>query len=317
MSDATQLIIPYAAAPAPACRQALQGLALPTLGRLLARLAPAGEDAGAEDALSPPHERALARALGLPAHDGRIPWAAWQLYEQGQDPGNGPWAWITPCHWVVGRDRITMQPPARLALTEAESRALMAAMQPYFEEDGLALSWDQPGRWLAQGELFQGLACASLDRVSGRDVDAWLPRGAEARGLRRLQQEMQMLLYTHPVNEAREQARQFTVNSFWASGIGALPQPVTARRPAGLQVEGRLRDAALDGDGTAWAAVWRQIDAQVLPRLLEAMDQGRPVTLTLCGEHHAHTWAHTSRGWRQRLSSLLRAPSVTAVLESL
>ena len=85
MSDTTSLLIPYAASTAEGCQQALQGLALPHLDRLLARLSPhtAQTDTGEETSFTPPHERALARALGLPFDDGRTPWAAWHRHQQG------------------------------------------------------------------------------------------------------------------------------------------------------------------------------------------------------------------------------------------
>ena len=40
MSDTNHLLVPYAASAATGCQQALQGLALPHLDRLLARLSP-------------------------------------------------------------------------------------------------------------------------------------------------------------------------------------------------------------------------------------------------------------------------------------
>ncbi|MFD0668920.1 phosphoglycerate mutase [Ramlibacter sp. MAHUQ-53] len=318
MSDAIHLLIPFAVTASPGCAQALEGLALPALRRLLGRLAVDREDLGTLGDLSMPHERALARAIGLPATDGRIPWAAWQLRSEGRDPGTAPWAWLTPCHWEVGADRITMRAPQHLQLGEAESRTLMEAMQPYFEEDGMALTWDAPDRWLAQGEMLHELACASLERVVGAVVDDWLPRQREARPLRRLQQEMQMFLYTHPANEAREAARLPTVNSFWVSGAGSLPEDAPAHMPAGLKMETRLRDAALDGDWTAWTAVWREIDTHELPRLAAALDHGRPVTLTLCGERGSRTWIqrHGQRLWH-RATAGLRAPSLAAALDKL
>ncbi len=116
-----------------------------------------------------------------------------------------------------------MAQPAALQLSEADSRALLAAMTPFFEEDGLALEWIAPLCWRARGAVFQDLACASLDRAAGATVDDWLPRANEARTVRRLQQEMQMLLYTHPVNEEREARGLAPVNSFWVGGAGALP----------------------------------------------------------------------------------------------
>ena len=184
-------------------------------------------DLRSEHSLSPPHERALAQALGLPftdEGDGLIPWAAWEAVRSGLDarPGQG-WAWVTPCHWAMGREHATLTDPAALGLSEAESRTLLAAMAPYFETDGIRLHFLRADRWLAEGDVFCDLPTASLDRVLGRDVDPWLPKN---KTLMRLQNEMQMLLYTHAVNDARGAARQWPVNSFWLSGSGALTEAV-------------------------------------------------------------------------------------------
>ena len=75
------LIVALATSPTQGCQQAMKNLALPQLDRLLARLSPAGLDAGNETDFSPPHERALARHLGLAAGPaGTTPWAAWQRW---------------------------------------------------------------------------------------------------------------------------------------------------------------------------------------------------------------------------------------------
>ena len=128
-----------------------------------------------------------------------------------------------------------------------DSQALLAAMQPFFEQDGIALEYDAPTLWLARGEVFRDLATASLDRVVGRTIDDWMPRAEAAKTLRRLQQEMQMLLYTHEVNEARMRGGLLPVNSFWVSGTGALPGSPLPPAAPGLQITHYLRDAALRG----------------------------------------------------------------------
>lgn len=317
-----RLIVAYAACSGAQCRQALPGLHLPQLARLLARLEPmpaTAPEAADPDALglSLPHERALAQAWGLPDADGQIPWAAWARLRAGDPQAVGPaWAWLTPCHWAVGSDHIAMRPPSALDLSEAQSRDLLAAMQPYFAEDGLVVTWESPIRWCARGEILRHLPCASLDRVVGRAVDAWLPRAPEARALRRLQQEMQMLLYTHPVNEARERAGQLTVNSFWVDGAGAL-----AAEPAPAQgevlLDERLQTPALRDDAPAWQAAWETLDAQVLPRLDDALNQGRPVALTLAGERAAARFSTPTGSWLQRLQRRWRAPTPAATLAPL
>ncbi len=318
MSDSVHLLVPFASSIAEGCGQALRGLALPQLERLLGRLALAHTDGGGESTLSVPHERVLAREFGLPVEDGRIPWAAWQLFLGGRDPGEQAWAHITPCHWQVGTGHVSMGHPHDLQLDARDSQALLAAMRPFFEEDGITLEYDAPTRWLAQGELFRNLPTASLDRVVGRTVDGWMPRTPEAGKLRRLQQEMQMLLYTHEVNEARERGGLAPVNSFWASGTGALPSTHAMAAPPGLQIVHYLRDTALLGDWRAWAAAWQELDAKECPRLLQALADGRAVTLTLCGERSAQTWSSASAGgWLHRLGALFARGKAVALLESL
>jgi hypothetical protein len=312
------LLVPFAACPAPECAQALQGLALPNLERLARRLGLESADVGDPASLSPPHERALARACGLDAPDGLIPLAALQVREHDPaEPGAG-WAWIHPAHWRVGADHIAMAHPQDLQLDAEDSHALLEAMRPWFAEDGITLRYDAPLLWLAQGEIFRTLPTASLDRVAGRRIEPWLPSGEAGRGLRRLQQEMQMLLYTLPLNDARQRGGLLPVNSFWVSGSGALPAHVQPRPAPGLQVTPYLRDAALLGDWHAWASAWTQLDGREIARLLNELDAGRPVRLTLCGEVAARTWSSAAApgGWR-RLTRLFAAPSAASLLEGL
>ena len=318
MSDGVHLLIPYAGATAERRAHALPTLALPQLEKLLARLAPVHADSGDEYTLSMPHERALARACGLPCDDGRIPWAAWQVQQAGRDAGGDAWASITPCHWTVGQNHIDMSHPQDLRLEAGESRLLLAEMQPFFEQDGIALEYQAPTAWLARGELFRGLATPSLDRVVGRPIDDWMPRAPEARALRRLQQEMQMLLYTHPVNEERMRGGASPVNSLWASGTGALPAQHAAAPPAGLRVTHELRDPALRGDWRSWTAAWQQLDATECAQLVNAAGAGQAVTLTLCGERNARTWSSRPGGaLRRRIGGWFGSGKALAVLESL
>jgi len=300
------------------CVQALRTLALPQLEKLLARLAPAARDEGDEFTLSMPYERVLAREFGLHLEDGRIPWAAWQVRQAGSDAGPHAWAQITPCHWRIGTGHVAMDHPHDLQLEARDSRALLAAMQPFFEADGIALEYDAPTLWLARGEIFRDLPAASLDRVIGRTIDDWMPRTPRAGSLRRLQQEMQMLLYTHDVNEERASRGLLPVNSFWISGAGALPVQLAPAAPAGLQIVHYLRDAALLADWRAWAAAWQELDAKECPRLAAALAEGRSVALTLCGERSAQTWSSDAGGgFLRRLGAPFARKRAAMLLEAL
>lgn len=310
-NSSMHLLIPFAACQDPASHPMRRALRLPHLQQVLARLTPRPPEHSADEAPALPHEYAQAQALGLGQRD-PLPWAAWQAQRLGLDASQG-WAFITPCHWQVGQARVTLDHPATLALQEDESRALLAAMQPYFAEDGITLVFDKADRWLARGEVFRGLVTASLERVIGRDIAPWLP---PAPALRRLQNEMQMLLYPHPVNEARSQRGALPVNSFWLSGSGALTSPAAPAMQLPFAPQ-PLAEAALRGDWVAWREAWQRIDAQEGAALLAAQEQGHPVTLTLCGERASQTFITAPRSLLRRLTGLWQRPALPSLLEQL
>jgi hypothetical protein len=280
------LIVPFASALDDGAHGALNSLDWKALAAF-----DAAQRIGRDEwSLTPPHERALADALGLSGDDGLVPWAAHDALAMGLALGDLPLARLTPCHWRVGRDHVRLADPAGLGLHDEESRALFDALWPLFADDGLALHWGDAMRWFVAHADFDGLACGSIDRAAGRAVDAWLPAGPGAGRIRRLQSEVQMLLYTHPVNAAREARGALPVNSFWIDGCGRA-QPV---RAVEVTVDARLREPALAGDWTAWAAQWRALVGSI----------GAPVTaLTLCGERYAQTYERRERAWWQRLGS--------------
>jgi hypothetical protein len=207
--------------------------------------------------------------------------------------------------------------PATLNLDDDESRALYDAVRELFVSEGLRLEWGAASRWYVAHDSLANLECASLDRVIARPVDAWLrPNpGAEtqARLVRRLQSEFQMLLYPHPINESREQSGELPVNSFWLSGCGRF-QPAPTDDP---QVADALRTPLLGDDWVAWAQAWRTIDADELTRLLAAAQAGEAVSLTLCGERGAQRLDSAARSTWRRLADRWRTNDPHVMLEAL
>jgi hypothetical protein len=290
------LIVPFAAISSPAGQDALAHLATPALDALLAGCHETARDDGDEGSPTTPHERACARALGWRVDgDVSLPWAARQAAADGIDVGRAAWGLLTPVHWRVGADAVHLADPRALALDEAQSRALFDAVRPLFDSEGFTMAWGAPLRWYVAHPDLAALPTASLDRVIGRNVERWLPTQAQAQRLRRLQSEVQMLLYTHPINEAREAADLPVVNSFWLSGCGMF-RSGAARD---VHVDDRLSAPALAGDWAAWAAAWTALDASLLPT--------RPLhTITLCGERGSITFERSEQRLWQRLASALK-----------
>ena len=320
------LLIPFASDTAEAASQVLGDLTLPNLARLLACLTPTHRDAGEPDTLSPPHERALAAAYGWQGADGRLPFAADAARRDGVAVGERAWGLLTPTHWLLGRDHVSLIDPAALELAEDESRALFDAVRPLFESEDFSLAWGSPQRWYAAHDSLADLACASLDRVIGRNVEAWLAGGRShlpSRRVRRLQSEVQMLLYPHPVNEAREARGALTMNSFWLSGCGR-PQPAVADADADtdtdadtVTIDATLRAPLLARDWAAWAEAWRALDAGPLAGFHAHVETGNVATLTLCGERVAQRYQTAPRSLWQRVAQRWSAPAPSRVLEAL
>ena len=281
--------------------------------------------------LSPPHERAWALAAGWPAQDGCLPWAARAAAELGllsvvPTASSSGWAFITLCNWHVSNGQVTLGDPAYLQIDDATNNTLFHAMQSFFAEDGIALHPYKPGQWLAQSPLLADLPTASIDRVIGRNIDPWLvgshvaadALSPAAKLLRRLQNEMQMLLYTHPINDGRS----LTINSFWVHGTGALPNDATGggmaevSQPSSQEptVIHTLRQSALQQDLIGWLEAWQHVDAHVIAPMLARVATGEPQRLVLCGEHEFHVYDSVAPSLWQRLRTHVAPTSLDTVL---
>ena len=309
------LMIPFAAPLSEAGRQAAAVLALPHLQALLARLTEVQRDDADVWCWSPPHERARAQALGWRGGSGLLPWAALQARGDGVDVGDQAWGLLTPAHWHLGTDQVSLVDPEALRLDGAESRAVLAAVQDLFTSQGYALQHGAPLRWYVAHASLATLATASLDRVIGRNVDAWLGNDPALQPIRRLQSEVQMLLYTHPLNARREAQGLLPVNSFWLSGCGVAQ----ARAPSGAEptTDARLRSPALAADWPAWAEAWQALDAGPIATLHGVLDSGAAARLTLCGERSWVAFEAAPRSALRRLRNWWSPPSVPALLETL
>jgi hypothetical protein len=317
MSDKVHWVIPGAAialeAP-PQTPASSTALALPNLRRLLGAMTPGARLALPEGSPALPFKMLLARLNGLPGEPGHVPWAAFEHRIAGT-----PCAVLRLCHWQVGTDNVMLSPPDELALSADDAQSLLVAMSPYFEEDGIALAQvpGVPGTWLATGEPFRDLATISLDRAIGKRLTRsfFEAKGVSAALIRKLQNEMQMLLYTSPVNDERELRGLLPVNSFWVTGAGVLDQiikPVT-----GVQIETRLQESAQRHDIAAHAQAWQAVDADLCVRLLAQVHAGKRFTLSLCGERAAQSFEPAAESAWQRIKRAFATTDEQKILDTL
>ena len=315
---AMHLFISHAAPTGSNCQAAIAQLALPNLTELLGQLTPCPPMLGSPDTLTPLAERIRANNLGLQGPDGLVPWAATDAQHLGLTKihGDAGWAWITPCHLTAQSNQVRMDDPMELHVSAQECEVLRGAMKRYFEEDKITLHPLTNGTWLAFGAIFKDLPTASLERVAGNGIDPWMPQQEHAKHLRRLQNEMQMLLYTHAVNDSRAARGLATINAFWISGTGT-PGPVATNPPERMEHIGSLRKPALQDDAYEWMQAWQALDSTRLAELLQSVKAGKPVQLTLCGERTAVTLKTEDKPWWGRIQQRFSTASSQQLLQTL
>src|ERR1700733_868006 len=228
-----QLLLPFALPAAADASTALYNIQSPALDKLLARATLVERVIGEDFQRTLPHERWVARQFGtVPSGAGaadEAPLAPYMLRADGGEPGTSTWACVQPVHVRIAHDHLVLIDPASLDLSDDEARALLAVARPLIEELGVRIEAPKPARWYLSGDGFGTLAGASPLRASGRNIEIWLPHeahsGERSRAWMKLQNEVQMAWFEHPVNEAREARGLPAVNSIWFHAQGAA-QPV-------------------------------------------------------------------------------------------
>ncbi|MDR7297759.1 hypothetical protein J2X16_003108 [Pelomonas aquatica] len=293
------LMIPHASALDDAARHALASLALPHLGALLARLSPTGTWGSDEFSPQPPHHLALAALRGQAEPSA----AAWAV-EAGPELS---WALMTPVHLAVGSDGVDVLPPSALHLSESDAARFAAVLRELWPEaEGWQWRLLDATRWaIGHASALDGLGAASIERAAGRPIEPWLP---DSRVLRRWQNEAQMLLHDHALNQAREARGEHAVNSVWIGDIGR-----SNGRAASVTIDARLTEPLMNGDLAAWAEAWQRLDAGPLAALAKQPD----AQLTLCGERFARHFTQRPLSLIDKLKRRWQTPDVAAVLEAL
>jgi hypothetical protein len=220
-------LLPFALPPAASATHALRNLSCPAFEKLLARSRLVERVVGEDFQRTLPHERWLAHQFGAIASNAQdeAPLAPYMLLADGGTPGEAVWACVQPVHVRIAHDHLVLIDPASLDLSHDEATALLAVAKPLIEELGVRIEAPDPARWYLSSRTLGGLAGAPPLRASGRNIEIWLPHeahtGQRSRAWMKLQNEVQMAWFTHPVNEAREARGLPTVNSIWLHAQGA------------------------------------------------------------------------------------------------
>ena len=160
----------------------------------------------------------VAAALTLPAETPVAPLAA---LGAGVDVRDEYVLHATPVTLIAGHVDVRLERRV-VDLDDHEAAALIALLNRHFEADGLDFIAPRPASWFVRCSRTPALATSSLDTVVGRAILPFLPTGADGRIWRRWQNEIQMLLFEHAVNQARDARGRAPVSGVWFWGGGKL-----------------------------------------------------------------------------------------------
>ncbi|MEX3852808.1 regulator [Paraburkholderia sp. BR10923] len=311
-ADRLHLLLPFALPAAADASTALHDIQSPALDRLVARATLIERVIGEDFQRTLPHERWVARQFGaLPdgtadasAAADEAPLAPYMLRADGGEPGSATWACVQPVHVHIAHDHLVLIDPASLDLSDDEAATLLALARPLIEELGVRIEAPKPTRWYLSSDAFGTLAGASPLRASGRNIEIWLPHeahsGERSRAWMKLQNEVQMAWFEHPVNEAREARGLPAVNSIWFYAQGAA-RPVRSPFAQVLSDAAATRGLALSAGITPGAppASYRE-----LPAALRRATNGSGATLVELDPFSAPYIEQDWARWNQAFAAL-------------
>lgn len=192
-------------------------LAVPALERLLTRAKRSG------DAISF-HEEALCRLFGLPAHS--LPVAALTYQHDFSRNPTQPVVRVDPVFLVPQGDYLVMEAIPDTSLRQDELQALTATLNATFRDDGFCFEFGPQGRWYMQLPAPLKVSTTPLPKALGVDMFHCMPSGPDAVFWRQWYTELQMILHTHSINQAREERGEWPINGLWMWGEGDYPASI-------------------------------------------------------------------------------------------
>lgn len=307
-------------------------LHLPALEKILARASSAGKNhsAGSGRTETMALEEVLCGLFDVSCQSG-APIAPLSAAFDGLE--EGCWLRADPVHLRLQRDQLVLLPDVKVGTDEAG--LLCAALNEHFAGQGMEFFAPHPQRWYVRVGRLPEIETVPLSQAAGRNVRDLLPRGREAAHWHRVFNEIQMLLFDHPVNEAREARGELPINSLWlwGGGCGAnvLPQKnyehvgsdeelagmfavaaeisfeewpqqwhAEEERGAQLLVWTGLRSALRRGDLDAWRSALQKFETGYAQPLWQALRAGKIARLQLDilgGEYDRHLLLTRTDTW--------------------
>jgi hypothetical protein len=157
-------------------------------------------------------------------------------------PSRDSTAWIaTPVHLIAGLTSLHLDRRSLLRLSPTDLEQFAQDFNQTFGDSDLHLLPLPAGDFLLEGPATLTATTTEPARALVADLETSLPKGNDAKALKRLGAELEMWLHAHPLNEARRRRGELPVSTLWLWG-------------GGLRVTGRTHPAMFTGASNTDAA---------------------------------------------------------------
>jgi hypothetical protein len=207
-------------------------------------------------------------------------------------PAGAQHYWLaTPVHWTAGLDTVRLHPQGLLQLDVAEATQLVSDFGRVFVDSGWQLFVTGGRELLLAGEPQEDCDADDPALWCGLSPKAGMVRGSGAKALRQLGAEIEMWLYDHPVNRARDSSRMPTISALWLWGSGSAPLRTLPRAAAGL----------LQANDLYARSLWQLLNAPhaPLPTRWQALnsDERQTIVIPWSGAHPASVVQELEQQW--------------------
>lgn len=149
------------------------------------------------------------------------PNAALTWQQAGNNAEGAYWLYAAPVHLVLQRDSFSLADPVPLVLEQSEIEALTLDLNTHFASDQMQFFW-HGDKWFLRLQQNPQIQTTHPQLAVNKNITQFLATGKGAMDWANFQNEVQMLLFAHPVNTSRELKRLTLVNSIWCYGGGQI-----------------------------------------------------------------------------------------------
>ena len=141
--------------------------------------------------------------------------------------GNDYWMRADPVHLRIEQNHIMLADSQAFSISQEEAQHITQSLNQnlgrHYDFSVLPL---RPDRWYIRLPHSPQMQTPSLDQVTCRNINNFLPVGNESIMWHKIFNEAQMLLHEHPINQQRESRGELPINSVWFWGGGVMPPSI-------------------------------------------------------------------------------------------